>query len=148
MHPDVDIRLRDDPSPDELAHVSRHFRAYNDKHGGRFPSKDIHLFAYGTDGEVVGGLFGDISWGWLHVDVIWVADGYRRQGIGSSLMDRSEVEAVAMGVHSAYLETTDFQALGFYKRRGYEVFAKLDDQPPGHVCYYLKNDDLGDHAAE
>ncbi len=57
-------------------------------------------------------------------------------------MDRSEAEAIAMGVQRAYLETTDFQALGFYRRRDYEVFAQLEDQPPGHVCYYLRKTSL------
>jgi hypothetical protein len=54
-------------------------------------------------------------------------------------MDRAEAEALAMGVNRVYLESTDFQAVGFYKKRGYQVFAQLEDQPPGHICYYLKN---------
>jgi ribosomal protein S18 acetylase RimI-like enzyme len=138
MSPRITIEQQDEPSPDDLSYVSRHFRAYNDEQGGRFPSKRLHLFAYDENGHVVGGLFGDVSWGWLHIDVLWVAASHRRQGLGSALMDRSEAEAIAMDVHQAYLETTDFQALGFYVQRGYQVFAQLDDQPPGHVCYYLK----------
>ena len=47
-----------------------------------------------------------------------------------------------MGVHRAYLETTDFQALDFYVGLGYEVFAQLENQPPGHTCYYMKNESL------
>jgi len=54
-------------------------------------------------------------------------------------MDRAEAEARAMGVSQAYLETTAFQALGFYEKRGYQIFAQLKNQPPGHICYYLKN---------
>lgn len=134
----IDIQQQENPSAEEMAYVSRQFRAFNDQQGGVFPAKDLHLFAYGPEGEIVGGLFGDVSWGWLHVDVIWVDESYRQHGLGSSLMDRAEAEAVAMGVHQAYLETTDFQALAFYEKRGYEVFAQLEDQPPGHVCYYLK----------
>ena len=142
MQTDIDIRNQDEPSPEDVAHVSEQFRAYNDQHGGRFPSKDLHLFAYAEDGQIIGGLFGDISWGWLHVNVLWVAESHRRHGIGTSLMDRSEAEAIAMGVQLAYLETTDFQALEFYCRRDYEVFASLEDQPPGHVCYYLRKTSL------
>ncbi len=138
MRHDIDIQQQDQPSADEIAYVSKQFRAYNDQQSGIFPSKSLHLFAYSSDRQIVGGLFGDISWGWLHVDVIWVAESYRHNGIGNSLMDQAEAEAREMGVQQAYLETTDFQALDFYEKRGYTVFAKLEDQPPGHICYYLK----------
>ncbi len=138
MRPDVDIQQRDQPAEDEMAYVSRQFRAFNDQRGGVHPSKPLHLFAYGPDKEVLGGLFGEISWGWLHVDVIWVHEDWRHAGIGGSLMDRAEAESSAMGVQRAYLETTDFQAVDFYVRRGYEVFARLEEQPPGHVCYYMQ----------
>jgi len=126
------------PPTDDLAYLSKQFRAFNDQQGGVFPSKDLHLFAYAPDGQVIGGLTGDISWGWLHVDILWVADAYRHDGVGTSLMDKAEAEAIAMNVEKSYLETADFQALGFYKKRGYQVFAQLEDQPPGHVCYYMK----------
>ena len=46
--------------------------------------------------------------------------------------------ALALGVDRGYLETTSFQARPFYEKMGYEVFAELEDQPPGHTCYYLK----------
>ena len=57
-------------------------------------------------------------------------------------MDQAEAEAIAMDVQQAYLETTDFQALDFYKKRGYHVFAQLENQPPGHICYYMKKTNL------
>ena len=137
MHHDIDIQQRDHPPADDLAYISQQFRAFNDQRSGIFPSKDLHLFAYSPDQQIIGGLTGDISWGWLHVDVLWVAESYRQDGIGTSLMDKAEAEASAMGVHQAYLETTDFQAVGFYKKRDYHVFAQLEDQSPGHICYHM-----------
>jgi ribosomal protein S18 acetylase RimI-like enzyme len=49
-----------------------------------------------------------------------------------------------MDVQQAFLETTDFQALGFYKKRGYQEFARLENQPPGHICYYMKKTNLSE----
>ena len=138
MHHDIDIQQPDHPSVDDTAYVYQQFRAFNDQHSGIFPSRDVQVFAYASDQELIGGLFGTISWGWLHVDIMWVAEAHRQRGIGTALMDRAEATANAMGVHQAYLETTDFQAVGFYKKRGYHIFAQLDNQPPGHVCYYMK----------
>ena len=138
MHHDIDIKQHDHPSADDMAYISQQFRVFNDQQSGVFPSKALHLFAYGPDRQSIGGLVGDISWGWLHVDILWVAEAYRQYGIGTSLMDRAEAEAAAMDVQQAYLETTDFQALEFYKKRGYQVFAQLENQPPGHICFYMK----------
>ena len=144
MHYDIDIRQKDHPLTEDTAYVRQRFRSFNDQQSGIFPSKELHLFAYAPDQQIIGGLFGDISWGWLHVDILWVDDVYRLSGIGTSLMDRAETEARAMGVQQAYLETTDFQAFDFYKKRGYQVFAQLENQPPGHVCYYMKKINLSE----
>jgi GNAT superfamily N-acetyltransferase len=138
MQQEIDIQQQDEPVAEEAAYVRRLFRAFNDQQSGVFPSKELHLFAYGPEKQVRGGLFGDISWGWLHVDVLWVDEASRHAGIGTLLMDRAEAEASDMGVQRAYLETTGFQASDFYIKRGYEVFAQLEDQPPGHVCYYMQ----------
>jgi len=138
MHHEIEIQQHAHPSADDMVYLSQQFRAFYDRQCGIFPSKELNLFVYVPDKEIIGGLRGDISWGWLHVDVLWVAAAHRQDGIGTSLMDRAEAEACAMDVHQAYLETTDFQALGFYEKRGYQVFAQLDDQPPKHICYYMK----------
>ncbi|MCP4425143.1 MAG: GNAT family N-acetyltransferase [Chloroflexi bacterium] len=144
MPHDIDIQQQEHPSTDDTAYVRQRFRAFNDRQSGIFPAKELHLFAYTPDQQIMGGLFGDISWGWLHVDILWVDEAYQQGGVGTSLMDRAEAEARAMGVRQAYLETTDFQALGFYEKRGYQVFAQLEDQPPGHVCYYMKKIGFGE----
>lgn len=136
---EIDIQQHEQPPVEDIRYISQQFRAYNDRQSGVFPSKALNLFAYAPDRRIIGGLFGNIFWGWLHIDTLWVDESYRQNGIGTSLMDRAEAEACAMGVQQAYLETTDFQALDFYKKRGYRIFAQLEDQPPGHVCYYMKN---------
>ena len=139
MHHNIEIQHQDHHSADDAAYIRKKFIEFNDRQSGVFPSKELHLFAYGPEQQIIGGLIGDISWGWLHVDVLWVDESYRQNSIGTALMDRAEAEARAMDVQSAYIETTDFQALGFYEKRGYKVFAQLENQPPGHVCYYMKN---------
>ena len=142
MHHGLNILQPDHPSADDIAYLSQQFMAYNDQKCGVFPSKALHLFVYDSDQQIIAGLAGCIFWGWLHVDTLWVAEPYRKDGIGTSLMDRAEAEAIAMGVQQAYLETTDFQAVGFYEKRGYHTFAQLENQPPGHICFYMKKTKL------
>ena len=41
--------------------------------------------------------------------------------------------AVGHGCFARNLETHSYEALGFYQKRGYEVFGTLEDYPPGHT---------------
>ncbi len=53
-------------------------------------------------------------------------------------MDAAEDYARYRNCHSAFLDTHTWQARPFYERRGYELFATLDDFPPGHQKFFLK----------
>jgi len=35
------------------------------------------------------------------------------------------------------VDTIDFQAPGFYLKRGWEVVARIDCEPPGHTRFYM-----------
>lgn len=94
----------------------------------------------GVNGKVVGGLIGEMFWDWLHIETLWVAQDYRGQDIGTQLVLMAEAAAREKGFHHSQLETTSFQALDFYLKNGYQVFASLEDKPPGHTWYYLKKD--------
>lgn len=89
-------------------------------------------------GELRGGLLGEIWGGWLHVSHLWVDAPLRRQGWATQLLRAAERHAVARGAGHAYLETFSFQARPLYERLGYEVFATLDDCPPGHQKFFLR----------
>ncbi|MGC2619782.1 MAG: GNAT family N-acetyltransferase, partial [Acidobacteriaceae bacterium] len=89
-------------------------------------------------GEVIGGLWGSTSYGYLHIDMLIVPESLRGTGLGSRMMQQAEDEALRRGCHGSYLETFDFQARGFYERLGYKVFGQLEDTPPGHTRYFLK----------
>lgn len=96
------------------------------------------LAVFVRDGErVVGGVWGDLEWDWLHVHVLWVADDWRGQGIASRLMRAIHAGAVERGIDRCHLETTSFQALPFYEGLGYTVFGELE-KPIGHRCFFLQ----------
>ena len=91
-----------------------------------------------TDGELRGGLLGEIWGGWLHVGYLWVDAPLRGQGWATKLMGAAEEYAVSHGAHDVHLETFSFQARPFYEKLGYQLFATLDDFPPGHQKFFLK----------
>jgi ribosomal protein S18 acetylase RimI-like enzyme len=53
-------------------------------------------------------------------------------------MDAVEEDARRRGCVGAHVETTDYQALPFYEKRGYAVFGVLEGYPVGSRSYYLR----------
>jgi GNAT superfamily N-acetyltransferase len=74
----------------------------------------------------------------LFVELLFVPDSLRGRGVGTDLMKRAESEALARGCHSAWLDTFEFQARGFYERLGYTCFGELSDYPAGAKRYFMK----------
>jgi ribosomal protein S18 acetylase RimI-like enzyme len=88
--------------------------------------------------RLVGGLIGKFTWNFLHIDSLWVSGEHRGHNLGSRLMRMAEESARAEGIRCITVETTSFEAIGFYPKLGYEVIAEIKDVPPGHSFYYLK----------
>lgn len=87
--------------------------------------------------KFVGGIYGNFQFEYLFINVLFVDQNYRGNRIASKLMQMIESEAVKRGVNNIYLTTFEFQALGFYQKRGYEVVMKIDDFPIGFAEYTL-----------
>ena len=112
--------------------------AYNTEKTGRDDYRSLVFVIDSVDGQVAGGLWGRTAYGWLFVELLFVPEVLRDKGIGAELMSRAEREAMSRGCHSAWLDTFQFQARGFYERLGYISFAQLSDYPPGFSRYFMK----------
>jgi len=53
-------------------------------------------------------------------------------------MTMLEQEVLRLGCTHAHLDTYSFEARPFYEKLGYELFATLEDYPPGCCKYFLK----------
>ncbi|RKK01676.1 GNAT family N-acetyltransferase [Pseudoroseomonas wenyumeiae] len=89
-------------------------------------------------GQVTGGLWGRTSWKWLTIELLFVPEVYRGQGLGSAVMQLAEKEAIRRGCIGAWLDTHSFQAPGFYEKQGFERFGLIDDYPPGHSRIFFR----------
>lgn len=91
---------------------------------------------------LVAGLHAATSYGWLRVNMLWVAEGKRRSGLGRALLQEAQSRATARGCHACWLETSNPAAKQFYERCGYAVFATLTNDPhhhpAGHSRWFLK----------
>ena len=92
----------------------------------------------GLNGDVLAGINSMIYWDYLHIDIMWVKEGFRLEGYGSILLNAAEKVAKEKGCKLIYLETFDFQAKDFYLKNGYEIFGILDGCPLEHKAYYMK----------
>lgn len=101
-------------------------------HKPPYKEKALSIVRRDEAGHLVAGLTGKTFWNWLYVDMLWVDESLRGQGVGSALMKAAEDEAVRRGCHSAYVWTESFQGRDFYPKIGYEEFVVKDDFPIGH----------------
>jgi GNAT superfamily N-acetyltransferase len=95
------------------------------------------VIARDSGNAVVGGIHGEIYWGWLNILALWVTPQLRRRGLGTQLLSRAEAEALAKGCRGVYLDTFTFQSVALYTRAGYEIFGTLEQFPNGHSRHFL-----------
>lgn len=99
--------------------------------------KNKSFFAFDGD-KLIGGAVGCVEYNWYYLDLLFVEEAYRKQRIGSQLLRQIEDYAKKEKLTGVRMETWDFQALGFYKINGYEVFGEIKACPPGTTEYHLK----------
>ncbi|PYN82876.1 MAG: GNAT family N-acetyltransferase [Candidatus Rokuibacteriota bacterium] len=88
--------------------------------------REPHRRAYGR-----GGACGRFRVGLLFIDLFFLPDNLRGDGLGSRLLRLAEDEARQRGCVGAVLYTINFQAPGFYERHGYRVLGTVPCLPPG-----------------
>ena len=82
---------------DPFAALNAILNSYNTAEIGPPKHLPLWLFARDPAGKVHGGLRGQTYWSWCWVDVLAVAEPYRRQGIGSRLLAKAEEIARSVG---------------------------------------------------
>ncbi|MBR4725963.1 MAG: GNAT family N-acetyltransferase [Lachnospiraceae bacterium] len=101
-----------------------------------------------NDGNIIAGCNLIINcWRVADLDILWVEETYRKQGIGTALLREAERVARKRGCHFITLGTFDFQARPFYEKYGFEVCGTIEDCPTkGHMHYDMikRLDDISD----
>jgi ribosomal protein S18 acetylase RimI-like enzyme len=134
----VSITVENDPKKADVNELINHLIAYNDTKAETENWKPLNIFIRDENNTILGGLNGYSQWRWLVIDILWVSDELRDQGYGSQLVQLAEAEGKKRLCHHAYVETLDFQALEFYQKNSYTVFAQLENFPLHHTRYYLQ----------
>lgn len=69
---------------------------------------------------------GDDFSGWFYLTDLFVEKDCRSQGLGAKLLKALEDKIVEQGVTRIWTWTAGYEAPGFYKKQGYEVFAEME----------------------
>jgi GNAT superfamily N-acetyltransferase len=113
-------------------------RQYNESRAGSPAAMPLSILLRNTDGRIIGGLHGTSAYDWLIVELLFVPEPLRSEGVGTSLLLRAEDVARDRGCLGVWLDTFSFQARGFYERLGYGVFGAVEDHPADGARYFLK----------
>lgn len=133
------IEMMFDPGEEERLAVLRPLRAHNLAQAGDPKPETIALLVHDEQtGEVIGGLYGEIFYRWLFIELLAIPEQTRGQGVGSRLMHMAEDVARERSCVGIWLDTFDFQAPSVYERHGFTEFGRLDDFPPGHKRFFLQ----------
>jgi len=131
------LDVEDQPTDADVEVLPRGLEAFNESRWpGHQPWQSLAVFVREQD-RIIAGLAGETYGGWLFVKYLWVSDGLRGQGVGRQLMDTAGTRALQRGCHSVWLDTFGFQAPGFYRKLGFEVFAELD-WSADHKRFFLR----------
>jgi GNAT superfamily N-acetyltransferase len=141
QHDDIDEDLREELQTALDVDNARVLPTFFDEwRGGAKDRRPLDIYLFDSDEMLIGGLAGVTYWGALYIDMLWVRETMRSQGLGTALMQRAEAEALERGCTFAWLRTFSFQARPFYEQFGYTVFGELRDHPPGHTCFFMRKD--------
>ena len=125
-------------SEQEFESLKAGLTEYNESFTGPAFSEEVSSFVKNESGDVVAGILGEINWDWMYIKGLWVDERIRKEGWGGMLLENLEQYALSKGILNVRLETTTFQALDFYLKCGYSVFAELPNMPKGHTSYFLR----------
>jgi GNAT superfamily N-acetyltransferase len=126
------VTLTDAPTAEEEHAIGSGLARFNEQQSGIRDSRPLAVVVRDPQTkQPVGGLTGRTSLGLLFIDLFFLPDNLRGDGLGSRLLRLAEDEARQRGCVGAVLYTSNFQAPGFYERQGYRVLGTVPCLPPG-----------------
>ena len=133
-----EIELTDAPLDPEIAILNDSLVAFNAGLIGMTDKRPLALLLRDGDGRVIGGLSAVTARGWLIIDMIFVPEILRGNGLATQLLGMAEDEARNRGCHGAWLETVNPDARRLYEKHGYAPFGQLPDFPVGHSLIFMQ----------
>lgn len=102
--------------------------------------KEIAIYLKNEQNKIIGGGFGR-GWGEIYEGQrLWVADEFRKSGLGKRILLAFEQAVLERGGRKIILETYSFQARPFYEKLGYRIVCEIGGMPNGIMKYIMIRD--------
>ena len=138
---DFDLVLTDAPPATMREELGRGLFAFNVALLGPADMRPLAITIKShRDGTLIGGLYGRTAFRRLFVELLFVPEALRGQGVGTKILQQAEAEAKKRNCLGAWLETLSAEAKRLYERNGYRVFGEIPDYPPGNTRYFLSKE--------
>ncbi len=126
------------PSSDDIQRLYDGISAYAKHQKGIRPFEFFAYFIRDQNNNILGGCNGNTLYGCLYIDSLWVADSLRGQGYGTKLIGAAEQYGLEHACTFAAVDTMDWEALGFYKKLGFEIECERHGFIQDSICYFLR----------
>ncbi|MGB0894370.1 MAG: GNAT family N-acetyltransferase [Parashewanella sp.] len=133
----ADMEVIDEPSQSIFDTLIAGVRKHNHQRLGSEPAKPIAVIMRNKNNEIIAGVSGRTIYQHFLVDLLWVDESARGQGLGQQVMQQAEVEARKRGCIAAQVDTLSVQAPEFYQKLGFEIVGKVDGLTKDHDRYFL-----------
>jgi GNAT superfamily N-acetyltransferase len=101
-------------------------REYNSPIFGYFDPQPFTVYSQNENGEIIAGASCDIIMKKvLRIHYLWVSDEYRKQGLGTKIINKIEELAKEKGCKNIHLDTFEFQAPRFYEKNGFKCIGTI-----------------------
>lgn len=117
----MNIEIYNESNDDVFNALVDNLRAFNFQVMGEERSKPLIVALRDGNGDIVGGIAGRTIYHQFLIEVLWVHNDNRGEGLGIRLMEIAEREAIARGCIAAQVDTLSFQAPKFYEKMGFQV---------------------------
>jgi GNAT superfamily N-acetyltransferase len=136
--PSVTVSVIANPSEEDRRAVLDPLLAYNRAKTGDDRYEPIAIMLRDGTGAAIGGLWAQLYYDWLFVELLFVPESLRGQKLGSTLLRQAEQIAKEKTCVGIWLDTFSFQAPGFYEKHGFERFGALQDYPRGKERIFFR----------
>jgi GNAT superfamily N-acetyltransferase len=127
-----DVTLTDAPDAEALGAIRQGLDQFNLAACGLSDQRPLAVLVKDpATGNVLGGLTGRTSRGILFIEVFFLPESLRGNGLGSKVLRMAEDEGRRRGCRNGLLHTNNFQAPEFYRKHGWREFGQLPSEPPG-----------------
>lgn len=125
-----------DCTKEDEAKIYEGILEYNEKYH-QIVYEDLSCCIHDDDGEMIAGVVAILKGEYLDLQYLWVDDRYRKNGLGSKLLQEVERRGKERGANVINIETFGFQAPKYYPQHGYTLFAETTKCVGEYSRYYF-----------